>query len=269
MPHKRAKHSKREEERRSRGADLVPNAANMSLSNEPVPKSMARVLNAAALRESFHKKRKWEEPSNPPADAKTGENKRKRRKVEDKKAEDMKILPSESLIAFNQRIENSMRSEIRSAVQQGNAHSRRQYMMEKADRDKRREENVHKKQEDSVKPDVNSSGSKIAERATTSELLRPTQKQRQTEFETITSQGPKRLNDIVTAPPDLSALTKGRGLKGEAGIGAGLFGKKDIILPEQRRMMEIEREKAVKRYRELKEKREQNKATSRTKRLTA
>ncbi|KAG8821598.1 hypothetical protein FRC17_009779, partial [Serendipita sp. 399] len=181
---------------------------------------------------------------------------RKRRKSGGNEEETMQILPGESLGDFDRRVENSMRSKIRSAVQQGNAHSRRQYAKDKAERDKRGEESKREESEKPVQPEGATSSSKTAGSSTGK--VHPTPKERKTEFETVTSQLPKRLNDVVTAPPDLSALTKGKTLNPGPRVAAEAFGKKDVIPPEQRRMMEIEREKAVKRYRELKERREQN-----------
>ena len=67
---------------------------------------------------------------------------------------------------------------------------------------------------------------------------------------------PKRLNDVVDAPPDMQALLKKNRVLQKTAKG-GVFGKKDGIPLEQKRMMEVEREKAVRRYRELKEKREE------------
>ena len=59
----------------------------------------------------------------------------------------------------------------------------------------------------------------------------------------------KRLNDIVEAPPTLTKHPRNVN-KVRNGV---VFGKGDIVPPEHRRMMELEREKAIRRYRELKE----------------
>ena len=59
----------------------------------------------------------------------------------------------------------------------------------------------------------------------------------------------KRLNDIAEAPPTLTKLPRNAS-KVRDDVG---FGKGDILPPEHRRMMELEREKAIRRYRELKE----------------
>jgi hypothetical protein len=66
------------------------------------------------------------------------------------------------------------------------------------------------------------------------------------EFEKATA---KRLNDVVEAPPTLTKLPRNASKVRNSVV----FGKHDILPPEHRRMMELEREKAIKRYRELKE----------------
>lgn len=119
MPHKRAKRSTREELRRQRYAsddvteclsiflsyrsiDLAP--GKDTLNNEGIPKSAARVLNAAKTREEWRLKRKRVESNN-------GEHKNKRRKVHsggDKDSTSMeksrsgwKIQPGEPIQHFN------------------------------------------------------------------------------------------------------------------------------------------------------------------------
>lgn len=94
-------------------------------------------------------------------------------------------------------------------------------------------------------------------------------KEKPTEFATISSSAPKRLNDIAQAPPELKAprlKTKNiavntgsdsddmEDLDTAAKKRAGSRNSKlDVLSPAQRRMMELERERAVKRYRMLKE----------------
>jgi hypothetical protein len=82
------------------------------------------------------------------------------------------------------------------------------------------------------------------------------QRQRATEFAALDSSAPRRLNDIAQAPPTLSRVPK---LRGSASGGAELSAKKNIadgvLSMAQRAMMEEERERAIQRYRELKERR--------------
>lgn len=251
MPHKKAKRSVREEERRAKGSDLVPSSTHYSLQNEPIPKSIARVLNASMLRDSYNKKRKREDESStnnqPKARMMDAESTKSSKKRKTEK-ETLQILPGESLGDFNRRVEDAMRADVRSAVRAGQANMRRQEATEKAER--------KDKLENQPSPvETNSTGKEVTKNVRThpSTSQQPGAKPRKTDFESLDSRAPKRLNDIAQAPPDLSTLTAkadkllAKDKKGEA------FGKKDVVPPEQWRMMEIEREKAIKRYRELKE----------------
>ena len=79
------------------------------------------------------------------------------------------------------------------------------------------------------------------------------QKVPSTEFEKASTSAPKRVNDIVQAPPQIKHLprnakkivaTSGKGKKSDA-----------VISMAQKVMMEAERENVIQRYRELKERR--------------
>jgi hypothetical protein len=78
------------------------------------------------------------------------------------------------------------------------------------------------------------------------------------EFAIISSAVPRRLNDIAMAPPELNKLPRGvkskrqssdSGGKAKAGARAGV----GLLSMAQRVMMKTERESAIKRYREMKE----------------
>lgn len=72
-----------------RGSNLAP--GKESISNEAIPKSAARILNALKIREDYKKKRKLEQED---SGAGTGD---KRRKVDDLQ---LKIKPGESIQHF-------------------------------------------------------------------------------------------------------------------------------------------------------------------------
>jgi hypothetical protein len=72
------------------------------------------------------------------------------------------------------------------------------------------------------------------------------------EFSKVSSAAPRRVNDVVLAPPQLTKRPRGHSrvtspAKGEGGEG--------VVSMAQKMMMEAEREKAIVRYRELKERR--------------
>jgi len=76
------------------------------------------------------------------------------------------------------------------------------------------------------------------------------------EFATTSSAAPRRLNDVAMAPPELKKLPRGAakqhslaGGKVKAGASAGA----GVLSMAQRAMMEVERENAIRRYREMKE----------------
>lgn len=78
------------------------------------------------------------------------------------------------------------------------------------------------------------------------------QHDRPKEFATISSARPRRLNDIATAPPVLKKLPRGASsnltAKHSARTKAG-----GVLSMAQRVMMETERENAIRRYREMRE----------------
>lgn len=78
------------------------------------------------------------------------------------------------------------------------------------------------------------------------------QHDRPKEFATISSARPRRLNDIATAPPVLKKLPRGASsnlaAKNSARTKAG-----GVLSMAQRVMMETERENAIRRYREMRE----------------
>lgn len=76
------------------------------------------------------------------------------------------------------------------------------------------------------------------------------------EFATTSSAAPRRLNDIATAPPELKRLPRGattRTQRGGRGSDGGGKAKAGVLSMAQRVMMEAERENAIRRYREMKE----------------
>ena len=95
-----------------------------------------------------------------------------------------------------------------------------------------------------------------------------TKSEKPTEFPQISSSAPKRLNDVAQAPPELKvsrlkskidAINLANDSDGSAEPEATAQKRKsrnsklDVLTPAQRRLMELERERAVKRYRMLKE----------------
>ncbi|KAH9001618.1 hypothetical protein EDB92DRAFT_1827830 [Lactarius akahatsu] len=250
MPHKRAKRSAREQQRKERGADLAPPGAGSSttLSTEGIPKSISRVLDAARIRTEYRQKkraRQLGEGSHDDDDAPTLAKGKKRRRVaadSDAGKSAIEIQPGESLKHFNRRVEDHMRPLVRSAMLASAATERKE----------RKAATVNGTPRESK---ARSSVGK-AEGMTTTTLSTAAggdkHRDRPKEFATISSARPRRLNDIATAPPELKKLPRRRA----SDLGAKPARTKavgSVLSMAQRAMMETERENAIRRYREMKE----------------
>ena len=79
------------------------------------------------------------------------------------------------------------------------------------------------------------------------------------EFATTSSAAPRRLNDIAIAPPELKKLPRGAAKRSLSGgkAKAGATAAAGVLSMAQRAMMEVERENAIRRYREMKERKAQ------------
>ena len=77
------------------------------------------------------------------------------------------------------------------------------------------------------------------------------------EFQTTSSSAPRRLNDIAQAPPEFKRLPRGaqKATGGMKKAGSGRDKHDGVLSMAQKLMMEQEREKAIMRYREMKQKR--------------
>ncbi|KAL1733435.1 hypothetical protein EV714DRAFT_246450 [Schizophyllum commune] len=251
MPHKRAKRSVREKSKKEQGHDLIP--AKYSLSEEAIPKSAARVLNAAKVQAEYRAKKRSSEDDG-------SQGKAKRRKV-DSSTSGMSIKPGESLTHFNKRVEDSMRGLVRSAVQTSNAVARNALKKEAEEKKAAKQEKKAKRKadegDDDVKGSKSSDGKRPVKDDAKSSPTKPAQPadkhaDRPKEFQQASTSAPRRLNDIAQAPPDLKKLP--RGAKKAAGSSAtmGHTPKSDgVVSMAQKVMMEQEREKAIERYRLL------------------
>ncbi|CAE6527304.1 unnamed protein product [Rhizoctonia solani] len=104
MPHKRAKRSTREAERKSRQSNLAPTP----VSSEPIPKGMARVLGAERVQREYREQLKKKQQE---------ERKGAGRGIE--------LLPGESLREFNRRVEEVHRPLVRGVLKRGQGDDKR------------------------------------------------------------------------------------------------------------------------------------------------
>ncbi|GBE83918.1 hypothetical protein SCP_0509770 [Sparassis crispa] len=257
MPHKRAKHTAREQNRSKSGSDLPPGAKH-SINNEAIPKSIARVLNATKVQKEWaekNRKRKIGEEE----DVREGTARKKRKngaehEEQDRKM-DIRIQPGESIAQFNRRVEDSMRPAMRDAAKASSARVKKL----------RKEEQVAKAEKSSSTPSETKSHPKKEQDDGKESTTVPSGKEKQTaerdqrpkDFQSLSSSAPRRLNDIVQAPPDIKKLPRGAekvAAAKEAGRKAaeGKTLRQGVLSMAQKAMLEEERERAVRMYRELK-----------------
>ncbi|GAA5906014.1 hypothetical protein JCM6882_003536 [Rhodosporidiobolus microsporus] len=243
-------------------------------------KSAYRVINAVALREEHHakKKRKLEEEE--------GKNPNQKKKPA------LAPLPYESLSSFNRRVEQEMRGSVRTAIKDAGAAAQKKRDRkgkEKAKKEGEDEEGEEEEEEQQQgkgkkpKPTPEESFDPFA-----SKRLQQQQREQQqnrsgkTEFDSAPLR--RRIDDVVQAPPTLApAARKGLlakvlgpggaasdgGVSSEGGPVGGyrLKGAEEAvgssrlpINPAMKALLDQERERAVRMYRELKEKKEKERA---------
>jgi len=246
-----------------RGFDQTPSlnhSSKQSIASEGVPKSVARVLNAARVQKEWREnKRKYESGK----EIGQHEGKGKKRRIDgsgsglaqgngqsvakthgqpDTKNKTLSLQPGESLGHFNRRVEGDMQPLIKSAMQSSLAQARKVGKSELGAKFKSKSKNavsavVDKKDNPSPSP------SPISKH-----------EGRPTEFQKSSTSAPRRLNDVAQAPPELKKLS--RGVKEyPTGKSKATSGREDILSMKQKLMMREEREKAILRYRALKERR--------------
>lgn len=238
-----------------------------------MPKSALRVLHAATIRAEYKRKRDLSEKDDMHA-RKKKKARRSAASTEERGEEEQgeparRIQPGESLAHFNRcvlghhlslysgggaqdpdclhrRVENDMRAVVRSAVHASSAHGRR----------------VRKREQEETAAAAASPKTKVKDSAASRKAKhRPEDEDegedkvphadRPKEFVTASTSAPRSLHDIALAPPEL-ALKKAAKLR--TGNSSKISG---VLSMAQRSMMDAEREKAIRRYRELKEKRAQ------------
>ncbi|KAF8073374.1 hypothetical protein FPV67DRAFT_1409842 [Lyophyllum atratum] len=227
-----------------RGDDLAP--SKDSLSNEHIPKGLARALNAEKVRAEWKiKKRKLEEGGEHTEgnkrrkvdeDGKSSKGKRRETQVTSK----LMIKPGESIQHFNRRVEDDMRPLVKSAVQSSNAVARSAQKAEKEAKGKK------------SKPPKEGEGEaakSVRKTSPTPAVVVDKHANRAKEFQTHSSSAPRRLNDIAQAPPEFKKLPRGAAAASARVSGGGK--REGVLSMAQKQMMEKEREDAITRYREL------------------
>ena len=220
----------------NRGTNLPPSTS----SHNDTPRSASRVLNSLSVQKQFRAsgritsedtgesltkgKRKAEVLSSEKG-SKSGPSTVKKSKIQVREPIDG-IRHGETLGEYNRRVEATLRPEVSRAMKQANA-------LKTAH--ERRKRSIRDQRAGAFSDDVAASKPDVVPR----------------EFAPIPA--PRRLNDIVHAPPVLPHLRKAGGIKGVSESGVFRATGRTPLNMGQMRILEEERERVIKRYREMKE----------------
>ncbi|KAL8292663.1 hypothetical protein RQP46_001275 [Phenoliferia psychrophenolica] len=296
MPHKRAKKSLRETATQQRGYDNAPVATDMgpnplastssataaepSLPTAPIvlgvgvlapsdekkkkkarvlpkdrvnafggrndmggmSKSAYRILNAGSVREEYHanKKRKLEEVEAAAAKGKKGKK-------------PLEMLPYESLASFNRRVEVALRPSIDSAIRGAklsSAKGKREKVQLKKDRAAALAAAATAKAD--AAEEAAGGAPKEKKKAPVDPFVPPVKERPAREFEVASQR--RNIGDVAMAPPTLKKARRGieAGPSAHDTMPTGRMPVSDGL----KKIMELEREKAVSMYRAMKEKRD-------------
>ncbi|KAI0794634.1 hypothetical protein C8Q74DRAFT_587445 [Fomes fomentarius] len=275
-------------------------AAKRALESEDVPKSVARVLSAAKTRREFAERRKRKAQGvdvdlDTDGGGEAGRHRKRRKGADggmrtgdgDGGSGELKIMPGESMAHFNRRVEDSMRHSVRVAVQAsatrmrqvrkeeelaakaGGAHPQSAAAAGKTASHSHAKKRKAKDTSDSDSQsgddhddDARSGGRRPTARTAGAAGEKTKKTDKPKEFERVQTSAPKRLNDIVQAPPQLTKLPRkakklaaqgGGGLGKGAGEGEGVKSLSEGVRSmAQKATMEEERERVIRLYREMK-----------------
>ncbi|KIK98534.1 hypothetical protein PAXRUDRAFT_670604 [Paxillus rubicundulus Ve08.2h10] len=242
MPHKRAKRSVRERGKALQDIDLAPKIA---IEREPIPKSVSRVLDAGRIRREYREKKRklgGDNDEDNPRLKKRRHNHNETDRNVDGETKGLKIKPGETVAHFNKRVEATMMPLIKTALQQSSAKARKIWKEESS--------------QEAPKPDKKGYNKSRHQRPETSKGISvpppaacadegPVKHTLYTakEFQVTSTAVPRRLNDIAQEPPEIKKIPRGA-TKSDRTTG--------VLSMAQKAMMDEEREKAIKHYRELK-----------------
>ncbi|RDX51375.1 hypothetical protein OH76DRAFT_1379201 [Lentinus brumalis] len=260
MPHKRAKRSVREQKRKESGSDVAP-GAKKAIENEEIPKSVSRVLNAAKVRQEWaEKKRKGSE------DDGAGPSRKRRKQSgtgdgdtgggKQTQQTQLRIMPGESMAHFNRRVEESMRHTVKEAMQSSSARMRQVRKEELAASEKEKKKRTAGAEERTKGRKRIRAGDESDSDDDPSPRKAKAKEAGPKDFEKISTSAPKRLNDIVQAPPNIKQLPrKAKKLAAQGGSQKDAGGQSlsdGVRSMAQKAMLEEERERAIRLYREMK-----------------
>ncbi|KAF8610295.1 hypothetical protein BDV93DRAFT_601329 [Ceratobasidium sp. AG-I] len=224
MPHKRAKRSVREAERKNRETDLAPTP----LANEPIPKGIARVLGAESVRKAYRARRADEEAGK----GGKGTTVSRSNKEGAGRPKEEGIRPGETLREYNRRVEEAHRPLVRAAMKQKGKEK-----LKSGDGAKEKGKDV--KGAAKRKREAEDEGEREEERPVK-------------EFAKFSSSAPRQLHEVAMAPPVLTRGPRGSGVGKGTGVGKPVGSAKAPVSMARQLVLEQERERAVGMYRALK-----------------
>lgn len=189
----------------------------------------------------------------------------------------LKIQDGESLAHFNRRVEDSLRSTVGAASRKAAAHSAEHLRKEREERmakheahtsgkgkgkGKEGEEGMDAEEDDEAAAEATKAAKKEEHRQRAEAALQKKREAVALDFAPKrSSSAPKRLNDIVQAPPQLtlprlSTKLLAKQMDGDSSAGKNSAYGKLGLSPAQARILEEERERVIKHYREMKARRE-------------
>ncbi|WVW79883.1 hypothetical protein I302_101853 [Kwoniella bestiolae CBS 10118] len=291
MPHKRAKRSVREAETAKKGSNLPPSTKALTSAYDDTPKSASRIISGWKFQSEFRSSGKTNsedtgQPKSASSDPSASSSSNTKSNNVDKgkgkgKEEIPKILPNETLGEYNRRIETLLRGGVSKAIK--DAASIKAAEAAQANRDKKvrkRKAKLEKLIKDGKVP--KEALEKYLKEVREKELTREKGKRkRDVEDDEEEGEGegeekekkrpikefremerPRRLNDIVQAPPQLPHLRKSGQSKGTGKEVYSAIGRDSGKIPlnaGQKRILEEERERVVRMYREMKARKEEDK----------
>ncbi|EPQ27499.1 uncharacterized protein PFL1_05037 [Pseudozyma flocculosa PF-1] len=227
MPHKRAKFSKRQEDRAALGTNLPPPTGKDDYHFNSMPKGAMRILQGAQIQEEYRKRKlaAAKAAQNPTSAASTAAAKGKG-KGKDKAAgngndnenssatQELKIRPGEKLRDFNRRVEMAMAHDISSTFRSKsatNAKKRARRAARKAGLDPDADSQDEADQEDLRKKRADKAAAKEAAQPSRNDLKRQRQAlEAGAEVKDFAKASQvKKINDVAQAPPRLTKAPRG------------------------------------------------------------
>ncbi|KAN0065650.1 hypothetical protein ACQY0O_000780 [Thecaphora frezii] len=217
MPHKRAKFSKRKEDRLATGNDLPPPTGRDDYHFNSMPKGAMRILQGAQIQQEYRKRKL--------AAKKAQESTAKPKPKHDANPvnsvpEELKIRPGEKLRDFNRRVELSMASDIHATFR---SQSRSATNAKKRERRAARKAGFDPDAQSQDEAELEDTRKQRADKAAAKEAAEPSRSDLKRQRQAIEAGGEvkdfakasqvKKINDVAQAPPRLTKAPRGESVQ--------------------------------------------------------